>query len=76
MTQPILPIRFAGTGSYAPEHVVTNEHFASYLDTSDDWITARSGIKERRRAAPDQTTSTLSTLAAKQALDDAGLSAK
>ena len=76
MTQPILPIRFAGTGSYVPDEVVTNEHFAGYLDTSDEWITARSGIKERRRAAPDQCTSTLSTLAARQALDDAGMSAK
>lgn len=76
MTQPILSIRFAGTGSYVPDEVVTNEHFAGYLDTSDEWITSRSGIKERRRAAPDQCTSTLSTLAARQALDDAGMTAK
>lgn len=76
MTQPILPIQFVGTGSYVPDEVITNEHFAGYLDTSDEWITTRSGIKERRRAAPDQCTSTLSTLAARQALDDAGMTAK
>lgn len=75
MTQPILPIRFVGSGSYVPEEVITNQHFADYLDTSNEWIVTRSGIRERRRAAPDQFTSTLSTLAARKALDDAGLKA-
>ena len=70
-----LPIRFAGTGAYAPDEVLSNEYFCNYLDTTDEWIVTRTGIRERRRAAPDQYTSTLSVHAANRALDDAGLKA-
>ncbi len=68
-----LPVRFCGTGMYVPQDVLTNEHFARYLDTSDEWIVTRTGIKSRHRAAPEQSTSTLAYEAARRALDDAGL---
>ncbi len=70
-----IPVCFSGTGMYVPECVVKNDYFASYLDTSDEWIVSRTGIKERRRAAPDESTSTLAAHAARAALSDAGLSA-
>lgn len=72
MTQS-LPIRFCGTGMYVPDEVLTNQHFESYLDTSDDWIVSRTGIRERRRAAPDETTSTMAVKASRLAIEDAGL---
>lgn len=71
----VLPIQICGTGSYVPDEVVTNDHFAGYLDTSDEWIVTRTGIRERRRAAPNQSTSSLATEASRIALEDAGLSA-
>ncbi|HEY4990124.1 MAG TPA: beta-ketoacyl-ACP synthase 3, partial [Opitutaceae bacterium] len=64
-----------GTGSYAPERILTNEDLSRMVDTSDEWIRARSGIRERRIAAPEQATSDLAVEAARLALDDAGLSA-
>jgi len=66
-----IPIRFAGTGSYMPEQVVSNSDFASYLDTSDEWIRTRTGIRERRRSADDEPTSVLARNAAERALADA-----
>ena len=68
-----LPIRFCGTGAYIPTEVVRNDHFAEYLDTSDEWIRSRTGIRERRRAAPDECTSTMAVKAAEKALQDAQL---
>ena len=47
--------RIAGTGSYLPEKVVTNDDLAKVVDTSDEWIHSRTGIRERRVAADDQT---------------------
>ena len=67
------PIRFCGTGSYVPKEVITNDHFAEYLDTDNDWIVTRTGIRARRRAAPDESTSTLAINAARIAMDDAGV---
>jgi 3-oxoacyl-[acyl-carrier-protein] synthase III len=64
-----------GTGSYAPERVLTNEDLAKMVDTSDEWIVARSGIRERRIAAADQATSDLAVQAAQRALEDAGAAA-
>ena len=61
-----------GTGSYAPEKVVTNDDMAKIVDTSDEWIRARTGIGERRFAAVDETTSDMATAAAKKALEAAG----
>jgi len=68
-----LPIQLCGTGMYVPDEVLNNRHFESYLDTSDDWIVTRTGIRERRRAAPDETTSTMAVKASRLALEDAGL---
>lgn len=62
-----------GTGTALPEKVITNADIEKVVDTSDDWITARTGIKERRQAAPGETTSTLSIQASQKALKMAGL---
>jgi 3-oxoacyl-[acyl-carrier-protein] synthase-3 len=64
-----------GTGSYAPERVLTNDDLSKMVDTSDEWIRTRSGIRERRLAAPDQAASDLAVPAAQRALADAGLTA-
>ena len=66
----------AGTGSYLPEKRLTNEDLAKMVDTNDQWIVQRTGIKERRIAAPEESTATLATMAARRALEDAGLEAK
>jgi 3-oxoacyl-[acyl-carrier-protein] synthase-3 len=62
-----------GFGGYAPERVMTNEDWAGIVDTSDEWITVRTGIKERRFAAEGETTLDLAANAANAALADAGL---
>ena len=67
------PIRICGTGAYLPEGVRTNQYFSDYLDTTDEWITSRTGIKERRVVAAHEATSDLGIKAAQDALDDAGL---
>jgi len=64
-----------GTGSYAPERVLTNDDLAHMVDTSDEWIRSRSGIRERRIAAPNEATSDMGVQAARRALEDAGLKA-
>ena len=69
------PVAITGLGSYLPEQVVTNEDFAQRLDTSDEWIRTRTGIRERHYAAPDEATSDLATAAGRAALHDAGLTA-
>lgn len=65
----------AGLGHYLPQHIVTNEHLATFVDTSDAWIVERTGIHGRHRAATNQATSDLAYLAATSALTDAGLRA-
>jgi 3-oxoacyl-[acyl-carrier-protein] synthase-3 len=62
-----------GTGSYMPSKVLTNDDLSKMVETSDEWITTRTGIKERRIAAEDETTSDMATAAAKQALEAAGV---
>jgi 3-oxoacyl-[acyl-carrier-protein] synthase-3 len=62
-----------GFGGYAPERIVTNEEWARLVDTSDEWITQRTGIKRRHFAADDESTLTLAAAAARGAIDDAGL---
>lgn len=62
-----------GVGGYLPEQVVTNEDLARRIDTSDAWIRERTGIRERRIAAPQQRTSDLALQAARDALADAGM---
>jgi len=64
----------AGTGGYLPERIVTNEELATRLDTSDAWIRQRTGIAERRIAAPGELTSDLATEAGRRALERAGMS--
>ena len=62
-----------GFGGYAPERVVTNDDWARWVDTTDEWITQRTGIKRRRFAAEDESTMTLAAEAASSALKDADL---
>jgi 3-oxoacyl-[acyl-carrier-protein] synthase III len=65
--------RIVGTGSYLPAQVLTNHEIAQSIDTSDAWIRARTGIRERRIAAPAEQTSDLAERAARAALDAAGI---
>ncbi len=62
-----------GTGSYAPDRILSNAELAKTVDTSDEWIHTRCGIRERRIAAPGEATSDMGVQAARRALDDAGL---
>ena len=64
-----------GVGSYLPSKILTNDDLARLVDTSDAWIVERTGIKERRIAAPGEATSDLALAAAKAALADAGMEA-
>src|SRR4051812_14215535 len=64
----------AGTGSFVPEKRLTNEELAKMVDTNDEWIVQRTGIRERRIAAPHETSATLGTLASRRALEMADLS--
>lgn len=73
MTRDSLSIVVAGTGAYAPPRVLTNEDLSRMVDTSDEWIHSRTGIRERRLAGDDETTSDLATRAGTAALADAGL---
>jgi 3-oxoacyl-[acyl-carrier-protein] synthase-3 len=67
--------RILATGSALPERVVTNDDLAKIVDTSDEWIRTRTGIRERRIAADGETTGDLALRAAQQALADAGVKA-
>ncbi len=71
-----LSVCIAGTGSYVPERILTNAELSQLVDTSEEWILSRTGIRERRIAADDETTSQMATHAARQALDNAGMSAE
>ena len=66
-------VQIAGWGTAVPTRRVTNHDLAEYLDTSDEWIVERSGIRERRWAGPGETTGTLGLAAARDALADAGV---
>ncbi|HBC83323.1 beta-ketoacyl-ACP synthase III [Pseudescherichia vulneris] len=65
--------KISGTGSYLPEQVRTNADLEKMVDTSDEWIVTRTGIRERRIAAPDETVATMGFEAAKRAIDMAGI---
>lgn len=67
--------RLLGTGSALPARIVTNADLAAQLDTSDEWIVERTGIRQRHIAAPEETTATLATAASLAALADAGVDA-
>jgi 3-oxoacyl-[acyl-carrier-protein] synthase-3 len=71
MARPIAEI--AGLGVALPKHVVTNEELSKTLDTTNEWIVERTGIRERRIAAPDETLASLCETASRRALDQAGL---
>jgi 3-oxoacyl-[acyl-carrier-protein] synthase III len=67
------PVSITGLGTYAPERVVTNDELSELVDTTDEWITERTGIKERRIAAPEQAMTDLALPAARIALERAGV---
>ena len=66
-------VGITGLGAYVPERVLTNRDLEQIVETSDDWITERTGIKERRIAAPDQAASDLAAPACRDALERAGV---
>ncbi|MFD2303727.1 beta-ketoacyl-ACP synthase III [Roseibacillus ishigakijimensis] len=68
-----VPVMIAGTGSYLPEKILTNAELESMVDTSDEWITTRTGIKERRIAADGEFTSHMAAKAGEKALAQAGI---
>lgn len=65
--------KVTGIGASVPDKVLTNADFEKFLDTSDEWITQRTGIKERRVVSEGESTSTLAVRAARKALDNAGI---
>ena len=65
--------KILSTGSYLPQHIRTNADLEKMVDTSDEWIVTRSGIRERRIASPDETVSTMGFEAAKKAIEAANI---
>jgi 3-oxoacyl-[acyl-carrier-protein] synthase-3 len=74
-TSPRIYSRIAGTGSYLPEKVLTNDDLSKIVDTSDEWIAARTGIRQRHIAAEGETTGDLAFHASVRALEAAGVEA-
>ena len=68
--------RITGTGSYLPEKILTNDDLSKMVDTTDEWIVERTGIKQRHIAAKDQSTCDLGEIAAKRAMEMAGKTAE
>ena len=68
--------QIVGSGAYLPERIVTNDELAKKVDTSDEWIFSRTGIRERRIAADGEMTSDLALAASKKALESAGIAAE
>jgi 3-oxoacyl-[acyl-carrier-protein] synthase-3 len=71
----LIPVGVLGAGKYVPERILTNKELESMVETNDEWIVSRTGIKERRIAADHQATSDLALEAAKIAMANAGISA-
>ncbi len=69
-------VTIAGTGSYLPEKILTNDDLSEFVETSDEWIVSRTGIKERRIAAEGENTSHLSSQAALKAIEQSGIPAE
>lgn len=69
----VKPVGIAGLGSAVPQRIVTNKDLEQLVDTSDEWIASRTGIRQRHIAGPGETTVTLAVQAARQALDQAGI---
>ncbi|MED4603970.1 ketoacyl-ACP synthase III, partial [Paenibacillus validus] len=72
----LLPVGIIGTGKYVPERVLTNQELEQMVETNDEWIVSRTGIRERRLASSEQATSDLAYEAALIALRNAGVSAE
>ncbi len=68
-------VSITGVGSYVPDRILSNADLEKLVETSDEWITSRTGIKERRIAAEGETTSDMATAAARKALERAGVTA-
>jgi 3-oxoacyl-[acyl-carrier-protein] synthase-3 len=68
-----MAVGLLGIGAYLPDRVMRNEEWSEHVDTSDEWIVERTGIHERRVAAPEQSTADLAVAAAERALRDAGM---
>ena len=73
MIAPAKDVHIIGVGSCTPDRVLTNQDLEKIVDTSDEWITSRTGIKERRISDPDTPASALATEAVRRALNDAGV---
>lgn len=73
MTRSAPGVIIAGTGSYTPSRIVTNDDISAQVDTSDEWIRTRTGIRERRFAAENETSASMGENAARMALENAGL---
>jgi len=73
---PPLGVKISGTGRCLPPRVLNNQYFVDRLDTTDAWIRARTGIVERHVVGPGESTATLATAAAREALHDAGMTPK
>ena len=69
-------VLLTSVGAYLPTNVVTNQDLSAFVDTSDEWIQRRTGIRQRHFVADDETTADIATRAAAQALENASLSAK
>ncbi|WDH85077.1 ketoacyl-ACP synthase III [Paenibacillus urinalis] len=74
MNTQLRPVGVIGTGKYVPEKILTNHDMEKMMDTNDEWIVSRTGIRERHIAAPDEATSDLAYEAAKAAAASAGIS--
>ena len=71
--KPQRTVSIIGTGSYVPEKILTNDDLSKMVETDDEWITTRTGIKERRIAADDEYTSDMGAKAALAAMKQAGI---
>ncbi|AQS59458.1 beta-ketoacyl-ACP synthase III [Desulforamulus ferrireducens] len=76
MPKHLIQAGILGVGSYLPERILTNKDLENMVDTSDEWISTRTGIKERRIAEPSQSTSDLAVIAGRRALEHAGVKAE
>jgi 3-oxoacyl-[acyl-carrier-protein] synthase-3 len=76
LLKPKRTVSIIGTGSYLPERILTNAELERMVETSDEWIVSRTGIKERRIAANDEFTSDLAANAARRAIEQAGIDAE
>ncbi len=74
--KPTRSVSIVGTGSYVPERILTNEEISKFVDTNDEWITTRTGIRERRIAADDEHTSDMAVKAARNAMEQANVTSE